>query len=768
MEFKRLIENLPVGILQVPLKETGKIVYANPAAEILLGASPGQLTKYTFAQLFTQKGVYQALVKKMKALGHVARQEVRFKSPCVKSKMRWVNLTATGNKDVKKKQVTFDVMVEDVTLQRQCEKDLKSSKELFQAIFSNTAAAIVVADDNGKVMAWNPFAEGLLGMGTEQLFNKSLETLYPAKEWRRVKALTGRQGKTNKTDIETQLIKENGHSFEAYVSVSELKNNQGKTIGSISIIRDITAQKEAERRIKDSEEKIRVILDNSAAAIMLIDEQGRIVSWNKYTENLLGMQKKDLAFRQVQTLYPKKEWEKIKAEKIRKIGSKHHLETKICVKSGALIDIDLSINVLRDSKNKIIGSVGIMQDITEQKKFQAMLVQSKLAAEEANSAKSLFLANMSHEVRTPMNTIMGMIDLTLDTSLDEEQHENLVVAKDAADNLLGLLNDILDLSRVEAGKITLETIDFHLHNVVKSVRKGLSVIANEKNLELALDIHAKVPELIEGDPVRLRQVLINLINNAIKFTHKGKITTEIKVASQDQETVMLLFSVIDQGVGIPKDRHSKIFNVFTQADDSTTRRFGGTGLGLAISKKLVEMMGGRIWVESEEGQGSAFNFTANFKVVAQTVQGLAQNVGVTEAETTINFSGLRVLLAEDNVVNQKMVVRMMEKQGCLIEAVGDGQAVLDAVHGKKFDVILMDAHMPVYDGLEVTEIIRREEKTTGTHIPIIALTARAMQEDRVRCLEAGMNGYVPKPINRQQLFDEIRTVLKNCEGMDSL
>ncbi|MCA9393155.1 MAG: response regulator, partial [Candidatus Omnitrophica bacterium] len=417
----------------------------------------------------------------------------------------------------------------------------------------------------------------------------------------------------------------------------------------------------------------------------------------------------------------------------------------------------------------VTGSVSIIQDITKQKRTQEMLLQAKLAAEEASNAKSLFLANMSHEVRTPINTVIGMIDLTLDSQLNAEQKENLEVAKDASVNLLGLLNDILDLSRVEAGKISLEYIEFHLHNVAQSVVKGMSVLARNKNLETKLIVHKEVPQLVEGDPVRLRQVLVNLLNNAIKFTHKGTITAEIKVASQDGDDVIILFSVIDEGIGIPKSKQEKIFDIFSQADDSTTRRFGGTGLGLAISKRLTEMMGGRIWVESEEGRGSTFHFTARLKLGKHSSLASVNEmefVDVDENALRERLKGIKVLLAEDNLVNQKIAVKVLEKQGWLVVAVENGQDAVDKVLHENFDVVLMDANMPILDGLEATKLIRDNERKTGKHVPIIALTARAMQDDKMRCLNAGMDGYVAKPINRKELFLTIGTIISKGREKD--
>jgi CheY-like chemotaxis protein/two-component sensor histidine kinase len=351
-----------------------------------------------------------------------------------------------------------------------------------------------------------------------------------------------------------------------------------------------------------------------------------------------------------------------------------------------------------------------------------------------------------------------MLDLTLDMNLNDESQDILSVAKDPAENLLGLLNDILDLSRVEAGKITLEMIEMNIPNVVRSVVKGLSVIARNKGLELECHIDERAPEIVIGDPVRLRQVLINLINNAIKFTHKGSVRTSMEVVSLKDDQAVLMFAVADDGIGIPKDKQDSVFEVFTQADDSTTRRFGGTGLGLAISKRLVEMMGGRIWVESEELKGSTFSFTGEFKIVQQKASPKSQAQaaavpGALDVKAILNES--RILLAEDNLVNQKIAQKMLEKQGCVVKAVDNGKDVLNLLESEKFDVILMDVHMPMLDGLATSKLIRENEEKTGHHIPIIALTARAMAEDRQRCMDAGMDGYVSKPIDRTKMFEEI-------------
>ena len=766
VDFPQLIENVQTCLARLTTGTKPRMVYMNSFMCRLFGYQSEDVPKVLLENLFADRKEYLAFRRALMRDGHIEKQDFELKGR--RNKPVWCSVSAKVLYADKGKAVGIDLHAEDVSRSKRREEELIESKDLFQTVFNNTAAAITVTDKNEQLVAWNPYAETLLGMDREDLFNKPIKDLYPESEWKRLRSFKiDRQG--IKDDIETKIFRKDGTLREVNLSVTVLKDLEGRTIGSIGIIRDITQQKIAERKIRESENKIRVILDNSAAGIILTDEKDRIVSWNKFTEGLFAMKKKDLYLKHVSCLYPKEEWAKIDEIDIQKSGALHHFETKISTKAGDTIDVDLSVTVLQDPEERVTGSVSIIQDITKQKRTQEMLLQAKLAAEEASNAKSLFLANMSHEVRTPINTVIGMIDLTLDSQLNAEQKENLEVAKDASVNLLGLLNDILDLSRVEAGKISLEYIEFHLHNVAQSVVKGMSVLARNKNLETKLIVHKEVPQLVEGDPVRLRQVLVNLLNNAIKFTHKGTITAEIKVASQDGDDVIILFSVIDEGIGIPKSKQEKIFDIFSQADDSTTRRFGGTGLGLAISKRLTEMMGGRIWVESEEGRGSTFHFTARLKLGKHSSLASVNEmefVDVDENALRERLKGIKVLLAEDNLVNQKIAVKVLEKQGWLVVAVENGQDAVDKVLHEHFDVVLMDANMPILDGLEATKLIRDNERKTGKHVPIIALTARAMQDDKMRCLNAGMDGYVAKPINRKELFLTIGTIISKGREKD--
>jgi PAS domain S-box-containing protein len=648
--------------------------------------------------------------------------------------------------------------LKDKKTQEQLEKEHIESKHLFKIVFDYSPSAIMVTDSQELIVAWNPMAERMLGMGRADLFNKPVRFLYPPKEWKRIRSLNIRH-RGMCSNIATRVICKDGSLLDVSASISVLKDSQGKVIGSIGILNDVTHEKLVEHQMRESENKLRIILDNSAAAITMIDEKEEIISWNSFTQKLLGMTAQDLLCRPISSLYPPEEWKIIRSFNIRQSGYKHHIATKIIRKDGSIIDVDLSVNILKDEHGKFIGSVGMLQDITEQKRSHELILQAKLDAEEANNAKSIFLAKMSHEVRTPMNAIIGMIDLTLDTRLNGEQKENLKAAKDAADHLLHLINDILDLSRAQAGKVVIEEIEINVPDIVKNVCKGLMILARNKGVDVVWSIDPVIPRLLIGDPVRLRQVIVNLVNNAIKFTNKGRVQVNVRLNSLTDKDCEVVFEVIDHGIGIPSGNLPHIFDVFTDAHKATARRYGGTGLGLAICKMLVEMMGGSIEVESKEGAGSTFRFS----IIFGFQPGLIEHPGATQKTVGENvvftvppeLHHLRILLAEDNMVNQHIAVRILEKLGWRVIAVNNGQEVLDILNHQTFDVILLDDNMPLVSGIEAAQVIRQEEKRTGLHVPMIMMTANAMAGDREKYLASGMDGYVSKPIDRNLLYREI-------------
>jgi signal transduction histidine kinase/AmiR/NasT family two-component response regulator len=395
--------------------------------------------------------------------------------------------------------------------------------------------------------------------------------------------------------------------------------------------------------------------------------------------------------------------------------------------------------------------------------FQAN--EMALKAESASHVKSQFLADMSHEIRTPMNAVLGMASMMEGTQLTAEQRDFIETIRTSGETLIELINDILDFSKIEAGRIDLECIPLKPRSLINETINLLRLKAEDRHLTLTGKVDDAVPEVLTGDPTRIRQILINLVGNAIKFTHEGGVSMNVKVESAEDLKVRLIFSVKDTGIGIPKDRMDRLFRPFSQVDASTTRNYGGTGLGLAISSRLCEMMNGKMWVESTPGVGSTFFFTTEL-LPPTTQDGVAgDDAGACEeAEHVIDPAKVRLLLAEDNAVNSKVAILLLKRAGYSPDLAENGKEVLEAFHKRDYDIVLMDMQMPVMDGLEATRRLRKTLAHKHLHPYVVALTASAGKPDHDRCIEAGMDAFLAKPIRVNEMLAVLKKAPMSCMG----
>lgn len=530
------------------------------------------------------------------------------------------------------------------------------------------------------------------------------------------------------------------------------------------------------RRVRRQTEVIRATLECTGDGILVTDMNGSTVHANAKFPELFGLPPEIMSTgRQADRFaYMKKDFvdpEGFNA-RVRQLYSDPN------AKGDDILELRDGRVLERHSESLFIngkptGRVWAFRDITVQRRSERALQAAKEIAESANRAKGEFLANMSHEIRTPMNGVLGMTELALSSNSASEQRDYLMAVKASAKTLLSVINDILDFSKIEAGKLDLDCQEFDLGEELSEVLRLLSIRGQEKGLDLTWDIHPGVPRRLSGDPNRLKQVIINLVGNAIKFTDRGQVSltvTDKTVAAKENGDVdgpecVLEFCVRDSGVGIPSEKQTRIFDPFTQVDGSATRRFGGTGLGLSISARLVKMMGGQIWLQSKVGEGSQFFFTACFAVVRrQAAEKAAESNRTISREIdygqALSHMKLRVLLAEDNKINQIIATKILEKHGCTVTIANNGLEAVNAVESVgSFDLILMDVQMPVMDGLEAVTKIRHNERGSENHIPIIAMTAHAMNGDEEMCLSVGMDAYLTKPFQARAFFQTIHQVL---------
>ncbi|HTR37275.1 MAG TPA: ATP-binding protein [Bryobacteraceae bacterium] len=661
-------------------------------------------------------------------------------------------------------------------------------------LFDTAPVGYLDVDREGIVKRVNRRQCKLLGVKASEVLGKHCAESVPEKERGRFREEIQRRmaGQTALIPYQRQHVRADGSKVNMEVHEQLLRTAKGAVVGLRMASVDVTERKKSEDAAYQTAAELRALFQAFPDLFLRLRRDGQVLDakGGQRSDPLLVPER--FAGHNLKEILPETVVAQIQQaqEKARKNNALEIVDFTATERAGLQgyemrllpMDWDQWIAIVRNITARKAGEQKLQQYAQELERKNEELESAVITAREATRMKSRFLANMSHEIRTPMNGVLGMTDFLLGTDLSGEQREYAESIKRSADSLLGLINDILDLSRIEAGKLPVEHVAFPLRASVEETAAFFAKQARSKGLEFQTAISASLPREAVGDAGRIRQILTNLLGNAIKFTERGRVNLTVEPVSQTKDTFKVKFVVQDTGIGIPHSQHDRLFESFTQADDSSTRKYGGTGLGLAISKQLVELLGGTIGVESEPGRGSRFWFTLSLgkaapaekpapqpvlRAAAQPrpvdahpapvpVPALASTATARPqpAEKPVGASNRRILVAEDNEINQKIALRLLQKLGLDADAVVNGKEAVEAVEKRKYDLVLMDCQMPGMDGFEATAMIRSREGQQR-HLPICALTANAMEGDRERCLAAGMDDYLSKPVGLEKLREAL-------------
>jgi PAS domain S-box-containing protein len=761
--YRNLFENSPIGVYRTT--PDGRILMANSSLVRLLGydsfeeLAARDLEREGVGPYSYSRGeIKERLEREGEVLGHEARWTTR------DGRLVFIRESARAVKGPDGGVLYYEGTVEDVTERRRAEASLAEANSKIEAVIRQSPLAVVTVDLEGKVRTWNPAAERLLGWTEAEVVGR----LFPV-----IPDPQRRMAEISRGDLlqgeERPGLRKDGSTVAVSVWNALLRNPAGDVRGVVSMIADNSESKRALAKLGESERRYSDLFENATDIILSIDLQGNFTSVNKTSAQLSGYTRDELLSMNIEAVLTADSLGRVRkmiAGMLAGVSAGRHRLT-VLSKNGRQIEIE-ALSQFTLENGRPCGIQTIARDVTERNQWEQRLeryaqelsrknadLSGALAeAKQATEAKSRFLANMSHEIRTPMNGVLGMTNLLLDTELNPEQRSYAAAVKQSGEALLVLINEILDLSRIEAGKLELHPAPFDLPSLVAWIAAMLEVQARPKGVEFRCTIADGVPRTLCGDQMRLRQILDNLAANAVKFTEHGHVEVHVGLESETAGKATLLCTVEDTGIGMSPDQIPRLFQSFSQADSSTTKRFGGAGLGLAISKQLVEMMGGRIACESEPGKGSRFWFTVTLGKVAEACPAPAPAAEARPAEAKplpASGAGGRILLAEDNQINQLIALRLLARAGYRADAVPNGKLAVAEALGGAYDAVLMDIHMPEMDGFEATAAIRQAEDGCR-HTPVIAMTARAMEGDRERCLQAGMDDYISKPVRPEELL----------------
>jgi PAS domain S-box-containing protein len=750
--FRTLAENTPIGIYKTDAQGHG--TYVNKTWCEITGFTEQEAYGSGWARAIFSEDRQMVTDGWMRAVSNQVdfKLEFRFDNP-IKG-LRWVRNQATPLRDNDGSVTGYIGSVEDITQEKLFEEKLKESEKQYRLLSENSGDIILLTDLERNIVFVSPSVKEILGYQPEELVGTSAMDLIHGED-KGGAQVTGDKIRHNdettraivrmrRKDGEYRWVESNGKLFHDENSKKQLVQ---------ALIRDIHESKLLEERLSESERVYRLLSENSGDIILLADTNRRIEYISPSVKEMLGYEPTEIIGKRVLDFTHPDDLESVvqQGDHVRQNkASIVRTVMRLRKKNSEYLWVEAQLKVLKENLSEKQLVLAAIRDITERKKLEVALHEAKEKAEEASKAKSMFLSTMSHEIRTPMNAIIGLTNLMLEENPREDQIESLNLLKFSGENLLAIINDILDFNKIEAGKIELEEITFNLKEILSHNLNLLKNRGLEKGIDLRLELHGALPDTVIGDPVRLGQVLNNLIGNAIKFTEKGFVVVSVSDLEHKGQKHLIRFSVKDSGIGIKKEKQKEIFENFTQASSNTTRKYGGTGLGLSISQKLVQLMGSEINLESAPGVGSEFYFDLSMKATHGSLGKI-----VSDQNDHKDATGIEVLLVEDNKVNQLVAGNFLKRWGMFVHFANNGREACEMVTQRKFDIVLMDLQMPEMDGYQATQLIRAMNDPHLKVMPILALSASAMTEVREKTQSLGFNGFITKPFNPAELKEKI-------------